>query len=121
MFGQSRWQACRQRRLQGEGGSVVRVLDRDDVQRLVRMGDALAAVREAFAVADRGGAVMPTPFALHLPDIDGELHVKGAYLKGAPVFAVKTALQAGIFDAGSVYGELAAVALGRLAGRAGEG
>jgi ornithine cyclodeaminase len=70
---------------------MVRVLDRDDVQRLVRMADAIAAVREAFAVADRGGAVTPAPLALHLPDVDGELHVKGAYLKGAPVFAVKTA------------------------------
>lgn len=70
---------------------MVRVLDRDDVQRLVSMTDAIAAVREAFAAADRGQAVMPAPFELHLPDVDGELHVKGAYLKGAPVFAVKTA------------------------------
>jgi ornithine cyclodeaminase len=55
------------------------------------MPDAIAAVRDAFAVADRGGAVMPAPLALYLPDADGEVHVKGAYLKGAPVFAVKTA------------------------------
>ena len=54
------------------------------------MAAAIAAVREAFALADRGGAVMPASSA-HLPDVDGELHVKGAYLKGAPVFAVKTA------------------------------
>ncbi len=70
---------------------MVRVLDRDDVQRLVSMAGAITAVREAFAAADRGQAVMPAPFELHLPDVDGELHVKGAYLKGAPVFAVKTA------------------------------
>jgi len=70
---------------------VVRVLDRDDVRRLVSMADAIAAVREAFAAADRGGAVMPAPFGMHLPDAGGEVHVKGAYLTGAPVFAVKTA------------------------------
>jgi hypothetical protein len=70
---------------------MVRVLDRDDVQRLVSMADAIAAVREAFAAADRGGAVMPAPFGMHLPDAAGEVHVKGAYLTGAPVFAVKTA------------------------------
>lgn len=70
---------------------MVRVLDSGDVQRLVRMEDAIAAVREAFATADRGGAVMPAPFGMHLPDADGEIHVKGAYLTGAPVFAVKTA------------------------------
>jgi len=70
---------------------VVRVLDRDDVRRLVSMADAITAVREAFAAADRGGAVMPPPFGMYLPDAGGELHVKGAYLAGAPVFAVKTA------------------------------
>jgi ornithine cyclodeaminase len=70
---------------------MVRILDRDDVQRLVSMAAAIAAVRAAFALADRGGAVMPAPLELRLPDVDGELHVKGAYLKGAPVFAVKTA------------------------------
>lgn len=70
---------------------MVRVLDADDVRRLVSMSDAIAVVREAFAKADRGGAVMPAPFGMHLPDADGELHVKGAYLTGAPVFAIKTA------------------------------
>ena len=70
---------------------MVRVLDRDDVRRLVSMADAITAVREAFAAADRGGAVMPAPFGMHLPDAGGEVHVKGAYLAGAPVFAVKTA------------------------------
>ena len=67
------------------------VLDRADVQRLVPLADVIAAVREAFAAADRGQAVTPAPLSLHLPESDGELHVKGAYLAGAPVFAVKTA------------------------------
>ncbi len=70
---------------------MVRVLDRDDIQRLVTMAEAITAVREALAVADRGGAIMPAPFGMHLPEADGDVHVKGAYLAGAPVFAVKTA------------------------------
>lgn len=70
---------------------MVRVLDSADVGRLVSMAEAIAAVREAFAAADRGGAVMPAPFGMNLPDAGGEVHVKGAYLAGAPVFAVKTA------------------------------
>ena len=70
---------------------MVRVLDGDDVRRLVSMADAIAAVREALAVADRGGAVMPASFGMYLPDVGGEVHVKGACLAGAPVFAVKTA------------------------------
>jgi ornithine cyclodeaminase len=70
---------------------VVRVLSRGDVERLVSMKGALEAVRNAFAAADQGRVVMPRPFELHLPDVDGELHVKGAYLRDAPVFVVKTA------------------------------
>ncbi len=70
---------------------MVRVLDREAVKGLVTMADAITAVREALAAADQGRAVMPAPLELRLPEADGELHVKGAYLRGAPVFAVKTA------------------------------
>jgi ornithine cyclodeaminase len=70
---------------------VVLVLDREDVRRLVGMPDAITAVREAFVAVDQGRAVMPAPLELRLPEVDGELHVKGAYLRGTPVFAVKTA------------------------------
>ena len=70
---------------------MVRVLGREDVQQLVGMADAIKAMREAFTAADQGLAVMPAPLELRLPEVDGELHVKGAYLTGAPVFAVKTA------------------------------
>jgi ornithine cyclodeaminase len=73
------------------GGEMVRVLDRADVQRLVTMSDAIVAVREAFAAADKGEAVMPASFGMRLLAADGEIHVKGAYLAGAPVFAIKTA------------------------------
>jgi ornithine cyclodeaminase len=70
---------------------MVRVLGSDDVRRLISMADAIVAVREALAAADRGGAITPVPFGMHLPDADGEVHVKGAYLTGAPVFALKSA------------------------------
>jgi ornithine cyclodeaminase/alanine dehydrogenase-like protein (mu-crystallin family) len=69
----------------------VRVLNRADVGQLIGPAEALTVVREAFIAMDRGRAVMPRPFELHLPDRDGEVHLKGAYLIGAPVFAVKAA------------------------------
>ncbi len=34
---------------------------------------------------------MPPPLELRLDEADGELHVKSAYVRGSPVFAVKTA------------------------------
>jgi ornithine cyclodeaminase len=70
---------------------VVRVLARQDVRQLISMTDAIAAVREAFVAADQGRAVMPPPLEMRVPEADGELHVKGAYITGTPVFAVKTA------------------------------
>lgn len=69
----------------------VRVLSRDDVQGLISVADAISVVRDSFIAADQGRASMPPSFNLHLPDRAGELHVKGAYLLGAPVFAIKTA------------------------------
>jgi len=68
----------------------IRVLAQGDVRRLLSTADALTAVREAFIALDRGRAIMPQPLELHLPDRDGELHVKGACLVDAPVFSVKT-------------------------------
>jgi ectoine utilization protein EutC len=70
---------------------LVRVLSRGDVEQLVDMSGALDAVRAAFISVDQGRTVMPRPFELRLPDVGGELHVKGAHLAGAPVFAIKTA------------------------------
>jgi hypothetical protein len=47
------WQSSAWQAVFKGGDGVVRVLDRDDVRRLVSMADAIAAVREAFAAAAR--------------------------------------------------------------------
>lgn len=69
----------------------VRILNQSDVQRLISQADALTVVRDAFIAMDAGRAVMPRPLELYLPDRGGELHVKGACLLDAPVFALKIA------------------------------
>jgi len=55
---QTIWQSIYSRAGQGfkTGGWVVRVLDSADVGRLLSTAEAIAAVQEAFAGADRGGA-----------------------------------------------------------------
>jgi ornithine cyclodeaminase/alanine dehydrogenase-like protein (mu-crystallin family) len=94
---------------------VVRVLDRDDVRRLVSMADAITAVREAFAAADRGGP--------HKQELDPRILVAaGKYVPDSIEAAAASgelhhALAAGLLEVGSVYGQLTAVASGRLAGR----
>jgi ornithine cyclodeaminase len=48
-------------------------------------------VERAFTALARGEARLPDPVGLHLPEVEGEVHVKGAHLAGAPVFAFKVA------------------------------
>lgn len=48
-------------------------------------------MREAFVALARGEATLPGVIGLELPDAQGEVHVKGAYLHGAPTYSFKVA------------------------------
>ena len=67
------------------------VLTLEQIRPLVPLEEAVAAMRAAFVAYERGAAVMPFPWHLELPEIEGEVHVKGATLGGHPYFAVKLA------------------------------
>jgi ornithine cyclodeaminase len=57
---------------------------------------ALQAAEEAFRAMAEGRAVVPPPIGLELPAARGEVHVKGAWMEGAPHFAIKVA--SGFYD-----------------------
>jgi ornithine cyclodeaminase len=69
----------------------LRVVEEATLRELVREEDALAAVERAFAALARGEVTQPAPMGFDFPEVDGEVHVKGAHLRGAAVFAVKVA------------------------------
>jgi len=71
---------------------VVRVLDSADVGRLVSMAEAIATVREAFAAADRGGAVMPAPFGMSADDERTVVDLTGLGPQDAAVAALAARL-----------------------------
>lgn len=48
-------------------------------------------MRAAFVALARGEATLPGVIGLELPDAGGEVHVKGAYLHGAPTYSFKIA------------------------------
>jgi ornithine cyclodeaminase len=48
-------------------------------------------VREAFVALAHGEATLPGVIGLTLPEHEGEVHVKGAYLHGAPTYSFKVA------------------------------
>jgi ornithine cyclodeaminase len=69
----------------------VLMLTESEIRSLVDLDEARRWVRDAFVAFTEGKAVLPAPMELQLPDADGEMHVKAAYLEGFPYFAVKAA------------------------------
>ena len=68
------------------------VLSESDIRACVRMdAESLAAVEQGFAQMARGQAEVPPPMGIAVPERDGEVHVKSAYLRGHAGFAVKIA------------------------------
>jgi ornithine cyclodeaminase len=72
-------------------GAAIRVLSEADVRRLIGPREALTAVRDAFARLGRGQATLPGVIGLDIPEHQGEVHVKGAYLHGSPYYSIKEA------------------------------
>lgn len=63
---------------------------------IVREKEALEAVETAFRALAEGRVRQPPPLGLEISEHRGEVHVKGAYLQGEPVFAIKVA--SGFYD-----------------------
>ncbi len=61
------------------------------IRHLMGPAEAYQAMLGAFAATARGEVVQPPPIGLDLDDRDGEVHVKGAWVKGQPYFAFKVA------------------------------
>jgi len=70
----------------------VAVLAEPDIRRLVALDlEALAAVEHAFARLAEGRADVPPIVGLFVPERQGEVDVKGAYIHGLPRMAIKIA------------------------------
>ena len=69
----------------------LRVFDEAAIRAAVTDEVALQSARRAFQALGRGEALVPPPLGVDLEHVGGEIHVKGAYLQGSPVFAFKVA------------------------------
>jgi ornithine cyclodeaminase len=67
------------------------ILDEAAIRAAIREPEALDAAEVAFRALGAGAVTLPPPMGFQISDADGEVHVKSAHLKGAPVFAVKIA------------------------------
>jgi ornithine cyclodeaminase len=68
-----------------------RVLTEGEIRSLVDTDSVRTWVRDAFVLFAEGKAVLPAPMGFQLPDVEGEIHVKGAHLAGLPNLSVKVA------------------------------
>lgn len=62
-----------------------------EIKKLVSLKEAIKAVEESFAAYSSGRAVLPGVINLDLPEFEGEVHVKAAYIKGDEYYVIKTA------------------------------
>jgi len=69
----------------------VRVIEEAAVRQALGPAEALASAERAFRALAGGIVVQPPPMGLVLASAGGEVHVKGAYLEGSPIFALKVA------------------------------
>jgi ornithine cyclodeaminase/alanine dehydrogenase-like protein (mu-crystallin family) len=71
-----------------------RVFEEDEISEVATLGSAsLAIIDHAFSALAEGRVIMPAPLGLHIKDddVEGEVHVKTAYIRGSQGFAVKVA------------------------------
>jgi ornithine cyclodeaminase/alanine dehydrogenase-like protein (mu-crystallin family) len=69
----------------------MRVVTEEQLRDLVGEEEALDAAEVAFRALAQGRVVQPPPLGMDLEGMKGEVHVKGAYIEGEAVFAVKVA------------------------------
>jgi ornithine cyclodeaminase len=69
----------------------VRLLNETEVRGLITPREAFEAVREAFVQLHRGRVSLPAVLDLRVPECQGEVHAKGAYVFGSRFFTLKIA------------------------------
>ena len=75
----------------------VTILTETDLRELVRLDlDAIGTVEQAFAALATGKVVMPPILSMAIPEANGEVDVKTAYIPGFEGFAIK--VSPGFFD-----------------------
>ena len=62
-----------------------------EIKKLVNLQAAIEAVESSFAAYSSGQAVLPGVINLDLPEFQGEVHVKAAYIKGEEYYVIKVA------------------------------
>lgn len=74
----------------------VLVLNKEEIESVLTIDDAIEAVEEGFKAYNSGMAVIPFPVALQVADHSGDVHIKPGYIRGYDTYTVKIA--SGFYD-----------------------
>jgi ornithine cyclodeaminase len=67
----------------------VLVLSEDELRQIITIAETINAVETAFAALAHGRVNIPGEFSLNLPNVNGEVQVKGTYLEDTPYYVIK--------------------------------
>ncbi|MBN1220013.1 MAG: ornithine cyclodeaminase family protein [Anaerolineae bacterium] len=65
------------------------LLNEDELRQIITVAETIEAVEAAFIAQAEGRMNVPGDFVLNLPQVKGEVQVKGAYVDETPYYAVK--------------------------------
>ncbi len=65
------------------------LLNEDELRQTITIPEAIDAVEAAFAASAEGRMNIPGNFTLNLPDVNGDVDVKGTYLREAPYYVIR--------------------------------
>jgi len=74
-----------------ENRSDVLVLNKEEIESVITIDEAIEAVEDGFKAYNSGKAVIPFPVALQVPDHSGDIHIKPGYVKGYETYTIKVA------------------------------
>lgn len=65
------------------------ILSEDELRQIITITETINTVEKAFAALAEGRVNIPGEFTLNLPNVNGEVQVKGTYLEETPYYVVK--------------------------------
>lgn len=67
------------------------LLNEDELRQVITLAEAIDVVEDAFTASAESRINIPGDFVLNLPEVNGEVDVKGTYLQAAPYYVIKIA------------------------------
>ena len=69
----------------------IKIFKEQEIRNLITYPEAIAVMEKAFAAYSAGKAMVPPVVHLDVPENEGEVHIKAAYVLGTPSYTIKIA------------------------------